>query len=64
MMDKVLHCWADEAGQYEVGSNEWAEAYAHGGGTCMLPAGHDGPHVFTPDDEIVIVFADEDDLVQ
>lgn len=24
--------------------------------TCMLPAGHEGPHVFTPDDQIAVRF--------
>jgi hypothetical protein len=28
-----------------------------GRSTCLLPDGHDGPHEFTPDTEIVVRFA-------
>ena len=29
-------------------------------GTCMLPAGHEGPHEFTPDDQIEVTFKELD----
>ena len=60
---RVLHCWES--------NTEWAEA-AHGlgsaeyeaawrqPGTCMLEAGHNGPHVFTPDDDIVVRFTSKE----
>ena len=58
-MANERHCW--------LGKEEWAEkefgrfspehlAALDEGGTCMLPAGHDGPHAWTPDDEIGITF--------
>jgi len=56
MTDEViLHCWAGKADQYEIGADEWAEAMAHPA-TCLLPDGHDGPHDWTPDEEIIIEF--------
>ncbi len=60
MDDEIaIHCWKDKAEdaeeRYGVGSSEWAEAHVEGG-TCMLPAGHEGPHVFTPDGEIGVTF--------
>jgi hypothetical protein len=39
----IVNCW-EESGEYPNGS------------TCMLLDGHDGPHEFTPDSEIVIGF--------
>lgn len=60
--NRVLHCWADEASQYEFGSDTWAEATVRNG-TCILPAGHEGPHVFTPGDEVIICFASADEAV-
>lgn len=56
-MDKVLHCWQGENDENEIGSDEWVEIFLRGGGICMLPDGHEGPHVFTPPDEITISFA-------
>lgn len=62
---RVLHCWA---GRYEVeseglewGSAAWAELWIathedNGGATCMLEAGHEGPHEWTPDGEITVEF--------
>jgi hypothetical protein len=48
-MKPVLHC-------FEGGP--WVGDYEDGcGSTCMLPDGHDGPHEFTPDDQIVIRLA-------
>lgn len=39
-------------------SREWCEYVAQNGPceTCMLPEGHAGPHVWTPNDKIVLVF--------
>jgi hypothetical protein len=42
-MDKVLHCWADEAEQYKVGSDDWAKAFAHGGWHLFAPRWTRGP---------------------
>lgn len=42
---RVVHCWADGP-ETEDGV----------GTTCMLLHGHDGPHVWTRDDEIGIRF--------
>lgn len=58
---RLLYCWQDEASQYEVGSEAWAEVKARGDGLCMLLAGHAGPHVFTPDDKIVVTFGERDE---
>lgn len=50
---RVLHCWE----QLE----EWNEAELRWEtGTCLLLAGHEGEHEFTPDSQIVIHFADEE----
>ena len=48
-MAPVLHCWADGP-----------ETDDCCGQTCMLPAGHLGPHEWTRDDEILIDFTDDD----
>jgi len=46
MNEPILHCWEDgPRDERDVGS------------TCMLPDGHDGPHEWTPDDEITVRFA-------
>ena len=56
----MLHCWQDSVEEatkkYGFGSTEWAEA-VNNPSTCMLEAGHNGPHEFTPDGQIVITFA-------
>ena len=41
----VPHCWAGAGG---------------GGATCLLPAGHEGPHEFIPDSEITVEFVWEE----
>lgn len=51
-MDRVLRCWQGENDDNEVGSDEWVEIFLCGEGICLLPDGHDGPHVFTSPDEI------------
>lgn len=58
-MDRVLHCWKGAGDDDEVGSDAWVEARVAypNGATCMLPAGHDGPHEYTPDDQIIITLA-------
>lgn len=53
------HCWADQAefvAATEGGDSlAWLEAWRRNG-TCLLPRGHDGPHEWTPDGEIVAEF--------
>ena len=49
-------CWAGELEQFEAGSPEWIEILSRVPGTCVLEEGHEGPHIFTPDDQIVITF--------
>lgn len=64
-----VHCWMgeDEHMQSTLTVDEyqaWARDPARQSvpdGTCMLPDGHDGPHKFTPDDQIVIQFGALDD---
>ena len=57
--DKMLHWWAGESDQYEIGSDEWVEVVIRGDGTCMLPFDHEGPHIFTPDSKIEVCFVEE-----
>lgn len=57
---RVLHCWKGENDENEIGSDAWIEVSLHGEGTCMLLLGHDGPHVFTPNDEIMIIFGENE----
>ena len=59
MTDTILHCWHGENDDNEIGSDEWTEIFIRGEGACLLPDGHDGPHIYTPDDEFLIVFAPE-----
>ncbi len=65
----MKHCWTGRGEWIETTygylSDEYLDdaANAYGdpnwcGSTCMLPAGHFGPHVWTPDDEIVIAIAE------
>lgn len=51
----IVHCWADRAECAEYLSEEWALASVDSA-TCLLPAGHDGPHEWTPDEHITITF--------
>lgn len=44
--ERVLHCWEDGPRTDDGG-----------GSTCMLERDHDGPHEWTPDDQIGIKFA-------
>ena len=59
MADTILHCWHGENDDNEISSDGWIEIFVRGEGTCLLPDGHDGPHIYTPDDEFTIVFATE-----
>ena len=56
----VPHCWADELSQYDIGSEEWRDVALRGNATCLLPAGHKGPHEFIPDSEITVEFVLEE----
>lgn len=51
----AVHCWEDGP---RKGENEPYGSLGTGS-SCMLPDGHDGPHEFTWDDEIIITFAEE-----
>ncbi len=53
-----IHCWADKVSQFEPSTPEWLEALENNG-TCLLPAGHEGPHEWTPDQEVVVQFEEE-----
>lgn len=71
-----LHCWKDKGEWIEETYGRWSDEHIeheqqryqayenddveHPGGTCMLPKGHDGPHVFTSDDDIVIDFGESE----
>ena len=62
----VVHCWEDKGdwieSTYGVASDEYAAYYAADDrGMCLLPDGHEGPHVFTPTSEITLVFKDGKD---
>ena len=60
---KTLHCWKDKLEhtieRYGWGSDEYCTVLDSDDGTCMLADGHDGPHIFTPDDQIIIEFTDQ-----
>lgn len=56
--DRQLHCWQDRLDWVwqqgaKLGSPAYLDALEHPA-TCMLPAGHEGPHEWTSDEEIVI----------
>ncbi len=55
----VPHCWKDSVEdaeeRFRYASDEWAEAFLHRG-TCMLAAGHEGPHEFTDDSKVLVRF--------
>jgi len=64
MSGKIVHCWignqeyAEE--KYGFLSDEWYDAVVTPS-TCMLPDGHKGSHVFTPDSKICIRFKSDND---
>ncbi len=45
------HCWEDSWGDKIYGPEPRS--------SCLLPDGHDGPHEWTADSEIIIQFAEE-----
>lgn len=59
----MTHCWKSYQAHIEETfgwcSDEHLETYSDEfrDGTCMLPEGHEGEHVFTPDDEIEVEFS-------
>ena len=59
----MTHCWADKlewiTDTYGDLSPEYCEHQVNGANaTCLLPDGHDGSHVWTPDDDIVVTFTE------
>ena len=56
-----LHCWKDEGEDLEerfgFHSPEHLRIYEGPGGTCLLSAGHEGPHEFTPDTDVGVSFS-------
>lgn len=62
----TLHCWTCRRewleARYGFHSEQHLETYSQDfiDGTCMLPAGHAGPHDFTPDHAIRITFSDKE----
>jgi len=63
----MMHCWTGEREHIEATYGHLSPEYLDcvcregPGRTCMLAAGHDGPHIWTPDDEISITFCKEPD---
>ena len=64
-MSKELNCWESESewieetfGPYSKEKSEYYER-EEGPRTCILPLDHEGPHEWTPNDEIVIAFVGE-----
>jgi hypothetical protein len=55
-------CWADKAEHLAKEHGEYSPQHvnamygAGGNATCLLPEGHDGPHDWTSDSEIVVTF--------
>ena len=48
------HCWVSESEQFVYLSPEWGAAKQRGDPVCWLPDGHEGPHAFTPAEDIVV----------
>lgn len=53
----TLHCWQSHLETLKPGSEAWVKAMDEMTKTCMLPAGHEGPHEWTDDDKITIAIA-------
>jgi hypothetical protein len=49
----TCNCWEDRREFYD----DWDLP----AGTCLLPDGHDGPHEFTDDSDIIIQFVSLDE---
>lgn len=43
--ERTVSCWEDKDGRF----------------TCLLPDEHDGPHEWTPDSEITVIFSSQED---
>ncbi|KPL06996.1 hypothetical protein AMJ85_09890 [candidate division BRC1 bacterium SM23_51] len=59
-----MHCWKDKGEWIEETYGDLSPEHLNYlaeidqvGATCMLREGHWGPHVFTPNDEIVVCFS-------
>jgi len=56
----MSRCWTDYLDwcekTYGPNSEQEAETYFTGNKTCLLPQGHEGPHEWTPDEEILVAF--------
>jgi len=64
----MTHCWKDyeewlietygehSEAHLEFVAEDWASGNSPRGKTCMLPDGHEGPHAWTDDADIVITF--------
>jgi hypothetical protein len=48
-MSRIVHCWAEGPFMRRLGKPDC-------GSTCLLPVGHKGGHIWTPDDQILIDF--------
>lgn len=63
--ERVVHCWAGRREELEAADpeNYWRSAEWQSGedGICLRLDGHDGPHEFTPTDQIVLRFSEESD---
>lgn len=57
-----LHCWESKIDWIEQTYGDKSDQYYEymaslvPSGTCLLPSGHDGPHAWTDDEEIVVRF--------
>lgn len=52
-----VHCWADYMETLPFGSQEWIDCIVEDkNASCLLEHGHEGPHEWTPDKEIVVKF--------
>ena len=59
MGERIRRCWQGHRDQFEVGTDEYIQSWIDypDGATCLLPEGHEGPHEWTPDDQILISFS-------
>ena len=63
------HCWKDGPEETvlldlpagETDNGQWWGRLRSIGSTCMLPDGHEGEHVFTPDDAIGVTFKEKEE---
>ena len=59
---RIIHCWAGRREEiekdYGFDSDAYLETYAPDwqDGICLLPDGHEGPHVFTDTKAITVRF--------